>query len=302
VDTFDADAAAGEFLRSVSASRVPLTTDVLASLAGEHAALAVLSVTQASPSTNGEVLAALAEDSAAWPHMSALVADHQTAGRGRAGREWHTPQGAALTVSYVLRPRLPRERWGLIPLVVGLAAVRTMRAEGVDASLKWPNDVVVSCGTYADGADGEGEAEIAGWGPLRKLAGILCEVSGDAVVAGIGINVSQEASELPVAHATSMATVGARRLDRVALLESLSKQVAIEVGRAEADPEGFLADLAGVTCTLGRQVVVERPGSPPMTGMAEAIGADGSLTVRTAAGEVIAVTAGDVRLRAAPSQ
>jgi len=280
----------------VGASRAPLTADALATVAGEHAALTVLAVTKASPSTNSELLAALAAEPGAWPHMSALVADHQTAGRGRAGREWHTPEGAALTVSYVLRPRLPRERWGIVPLVVGLAAVKTMRSVGIEASLKWPNDVVVDCSSQGGGEGGEKD-EIAGWGSLRKIAGILCEVHDDAVVAGIGVNVSQATSELPVPHAASMATVGSKHLDRALLLEELSQQVAAEIGKAEADPDGFVAEVAAVTCTLGRDVVVERTGAPPVTGVAEGISADGSLTVRTVAGEIVHVTAGDVRLR-----
>ena len=281
----------------VAASRAPLTTDMLASLAGEQAALAVLAVTKASPSTNSDLLAALAAHPDEWPHLSALVADHQTAGRGRAGREWLTPKGAALTVSYVLRPKLPRERWGIVPLVVGLAAVKTMRSIGIEASLKWPNDVVVDC-TGQDARDAGGR-DIAGWGPLRKIAGILCEVYEDAVVAGIGVNVSQAASELPVPHAASMVTLGARQLDRAVLLDALSQHVAAEIGRAEADPGGFVAEVATVTCTLGRDVVIDRAGAPPLTGVAEGIGADGSLLVRTTAGEPVEVTAGDVRLRAA---
>lgn len=280
----------------VSASRAPLTADVLASLAGGHAALAALAVTKASPSTNSELLEALAVEPDAWPHMSALVADHQTAGRGRAGREWLTPQGAALTVSFVLRPRLPRERWGIVPLVVGLAVVKTMRSEGINASLKWPNDVVVNCA----GMDEAGEkGEIAGWGPLRKIAGILCEVYEDAVVAGVGVNVSQAPGELPVPHAASMVMVGSRHLDRAMLLDALSRQVAAEITSAEADPDAFVAEVAAATCTLGRQVLVERLDAPPLTGVAEGIGADGSLLVRTTAGEPVEVTAGDVRLRIA---
>lgn len=292
------DQLAAERLASlVVASRAPLTTEALSSLAGAQAALAVLAVTKASPSTNSDLLAALEAEPDEWPHMSALVTDHQTAGRGRVGREWLTPKGAALTVSYVLRPKLPRERWGIVPLVVGLAAVKTMRSVGIDASLKWPNDVVVDCA--AENAGGAGGGDIAGWGSLRKIAGILCEVYDDAVVAGIGVNVSQSAAELPVPHAASMATVGAKQLDRALLLDALSQHVAAEIGRAEADPDGFVTEVASVTCTLGRDVVVDRTGTPPLTGVAEGIGADGSLTVRTAAGEGVAVTAGDVRLRVA---
>jgi BirA family transcriptional regulator, biotin operon repressor / biotin---[acetyl-CoA-carboxylase] ligase len=266
--------------------------------------LSALAVTKASPSTNSDLIAALAVEPGEWPHMSALVADHQTAGRGRAGREWLTPKGAALTVSYVLRPRLPRERWGIVPLVMGLAAVNTMRSMGIDASLKWPNDVVVDCtGESASESGSESKSgtqgDIAGWGPLRKIAGILCEVSDDAVVAGIGINVSQTRAELPVPHAASMATVGSRQLDRGLLLDALSQEVAAQVDNAERDPDAFVAEVAAVTCTLGRQILVERAGAPPLTGIAEGIGADGSLLVRTSAGEPVEVTAGDVRLRGA---
>ena len=296
MDAIDTDDGAGNGARSsaraVGESRAALTADALSRFEGDGGVLAALAVTQASPSTNSELLAALTDEPGAWPHMSALVADHQTAGRGRAGREWHTPQGAALTVSYVVRPQLPRERWGMVPLVVGLAAVKTMRSRGIDASLKWPNDVVVDCG----GGDGN---EIAGWGTLRKVAGILCEAQGDAVVAGIGINVSQSGAELPVPHAASMATVGAADLDRASLFAELSGHVAAEIRRAEVDPRAFIAEVSLSTSTLGRHVVAERPGASPLTGVAEGIGADGSLTVRTAAGELITVTAGDVRLRVA---
>lgn len=276
---------------AVRASRRPLTAEALASLVGGRAALTALAVSAASPSTNSELLTALETDPEAWPHLSAFVADHQTAGRGRAGREWRTPAGAALTVSFVLRPRLEPDRWGLIPLAVGLAAVRTLRADGVDAALKWPNDVVVA----VEGAD-----DVPGWGSLRKVAGVLCERRGDAVVSGVGINVSQTAAELPVPHAASLATLGAHHLDRYALLDGLSEQVARAVTDAERDADALLAEVAAVTVTLGTAVVVERPGEPPLTGEAVAIAPSGALVVRTAAGGSVEVNAGDVRLRWAP--
>lgn len=221
--------------------------------------------------------------------MSALVADHQTSGRGRAGRVWETPPGAALTVSFVLRPRLDLERWGLVPLAAGLACVRTLRADGVQALLKWPNDVVV----WVDGED------VPGWGGLRKIAGMLCERHDDAVVAGIGVNVSQTEQELPVPHAASLATLGVHRLDRKTLLDALAHSVADAIGEAEQDPDGFLADVEAVTVTLGQQVVVERPGGLPLSGKAVALAADGALVVRPATGDDVSVHAGDVRLRLA---
>ncbi len=290
MDTFDADAASGAKTRSSTgaemASRAPLTAATLARLVGEHAALSALAVTKASPSTNTELLAALAAEPAAWPHMSALVADHQTSGRGRAGRAWDTPPGAALTVSFVMRPQLDPERWGLVPLAVGLACVRTLRADGVHAMLKWPNDVVLS-------VEGDG---VPGWGSIRKVAGILCERQEDAVVAGIGINVSQTTEELPVPHAVSLAAVGGQ-LDRRALLDALAHRLAEVIGEAERDPDAFVADVEAVTLTLRQEVVVERPGELPLSGKAVALAADGALVVRPQAGEDVAVHAGDVRLR-----
>jgi BirA family biotin operon repressor/biotin-[acetyl-CoA-carboxylase] ligase len=292
VDTFDADAAGSADTRALTAaeiaSRAPLTADALEGLVGEGAALTAVAVTKASPSTNTELLAALAAEPEAWPHMSALVADHQTAGRGRAGREWHTPRGAALTVSFVVRPRLDPERWGLVPLAVGLACVRTLRADGVHAMLKWPNDVVVSVEDHG----------VHGWGSLRKVAGILCERQDDAVVSGIGINVSQTPDELPVPHATSLAKLGSLHLNRVELLQGLARHLAAAIREVEQDADAFLADVEASTSTLGQQVVVERPGQPPLSGKAVGLGADGSLTIRTAAGEDVPVHAGDVRLRA----
>ncbi len=301
-------------------------------MVGGRAALTALAVTGSSPSTNSELLVALEADPTSWPHLSAFIADHQTAGRGRAGRDWHTPAGAALTVSFVLRPRLDQDRWGLVPLAVGLAVVRTLRSDGLDAWLKWPNDVVVpwSGGAASGGADAgrgdvdtrqggadarqggadarEGAADpgrapepheqsVPGWGPWRKVSGILCERRDDAVVSGVGINVSQSADELPVPHATSLALLGAHTLDRYALLDALSNQVAIAIGEIEADAAAALAQIEKVTATVGTAVVVERPGQAPLTGHAMGLGEDGSLLVRTASGAVEAITAGDVRLR-----
>lgn len=273
--------------QAVRASRLPLTAEALADLVGGRAKLTALAVTGSSPSTNSELLVALEADPAAWPHLSAYVADHQTAGRGRAGRDWHTPAGAALTVSFVLRPRLPEHAWGLVPLAVGLAVVRMLRASDVDASLKWPNDVIVPSNGH----------ELPGWGQWRKVAGVLCERRGDAVVSGVGLNVSQDAAELPVPHATSLALLGAHVLDRYALLDALSNEVARAISGVENHADDLLAAVTAATATLGTAVVAELPGQPPVTGEAVRIGPGGELIVRQGSGEEVTITAGDVRLR-----
>jgi BirA family biotin operon repressor/biotin-[acetyl-CoA-carboxylase] ligase len=267
-----------------------------ADMVGPDRVLSRLELVKQSPSTNTALLALVQEQPDAWGHLSAYVTDHQTAGRGRAGRDWATPARAALTGSYVLRPDVPREAYGWAPLVVGLATVRALRRMGIGAYLKWPNDVVVE----------HGAREIPEWGRWRKCVGILCEVvpGQDAIVAGIGINVSQSPAELPVPHAASLATLGAASLDRVALLRVLAAELrdavdawAGEYGPGAQTPPTTTADAVAAACaTLGWDVTIDVPGGPPVTGTAQALSPDGGLVVRTANGDVT-VLAGDVRVR-----
>ena len=152
---------------------------------------------------------------AGWPDRSVLVADHQAAGRGRAGRSWETPPGVALTASVLLRPEVPVHALGWLPLLGGLAVVRALAGVGVEAVLKWPNDVLVP---------DAGASPVPGWGRDRKVAGVLGELvpggppdEPPAAVVGIGVNVAQEVDDLPVPHATSLAALGVA-VERVDLL------------------------------------------------------------------------------------
>lgn len=283
---------------AVAASRRPLTADAVAGLVGPTRQLARLEVVGASPSTNTALLAAVATDPEGWPAMSAYVADHQTAGRGRAGRSWATPQGAALTVSYLLRPSVEPAALGWAPLVVGLATVRALRDAGVGAYLKWPNDVVVEAGAK----------DIPGWGRWRKVVGILCEVvpgspgsgAGPAVVAGIGINVSQEPGELPVPHAASLASLGASALDRAALMRSLTAHLTDAVAMWELDDEfpRVHAAVSAACASIGWEVAVEQPGGGSVTGRVTGLSPSGALVIATREGER-EVLAGDLRVRRA---
>lgn len=253
------------------------------------ATLARVVVLDQAASTNTRVLDLIAREGDHWPHLSAMVADHQTAGRGRAGRTWVTPRGAALTASFVVRaPEVAPADRAWAPLVVGVATVRAIRRAGVGAWLKWPNDVVVEAGAR----------DIPGWGRWRKVAGILCEAApegGGVVVAGIGINVSQAAAELPVPHAASLASLGATGLDRVALMGVLAAELrdAVAGWRAGADVHG---QTERVLATLGWDVTVDVPEAAPVTGTATALAPGGGLVVRTASGDRT-VLAGDVRVR-----
>lgn len=261
-------------------------------------------VVETSPSTNAELAAAVRSDPAAWPAPSALVAEEQTAGRGRAGRSWETPPRASLTVSVLLRPRVPAETLGWLPLLAGLAVVRAVSDDGITAAVKWPNDVLLPA------ADG-----VAGLGPYRKVAGILAEVvpeaprpapagategTAPAVVLGIGLNVSQSAEELPVPTATSLALAGHPRPDRTDVLVRMLGELRAVVRRwEEADGDvaaaGLLDEYRAVSATLGTRVRAELAGGAGEV-VGEAVGLDesGALTIRTDAGEERTVTAGDV--------
>ncbi|MCL3862432.1 biotin--[acetyl-CoA-carboxylase] ligase [Actinotalea sp. K2] len=248
-------------------------------------------------STSSDLVRAVSADPAGWPHLSVLVADHQAAGRGRAGRSWDTPAGVALTVSVLLRPReVPVERFGWVPLLAGLAVVRAVeQTTGLRPGLKWPNDVL------AESVDG---VVLPGWGTRRKLAGVLGDLvvtdDGPAVVVGIGVNVSQSADELPVPSATSLAQVAPRVPTREALLGSLVGHLARVVvpwqeARGDAVAAGLAERCAAICTTLGEPVRVELPGGDVLDGTASGIAADGALEVTEASGRVRTVHAGDVR-------
>ncbi|MFD7311847.1 biotin--[acetyl-CoA-carboxylase] ligase [Promicromonospora sp. NPDC059942] len=259
-------------------------------------------VVETSPSTNAQLAAAVRDDPAAWPAPSALVAEEQTAGRGRAGRSWETPPRASLTVSVLLRPRVPAQSLGWLPLLAGLAVVRAVSDGVVTAAVKWPNDVLLPA------ADA-----VAGLGPYRKVAGILAEVvpeapdasravpgAAPAVVLGIGLNVSQSAEELPVPTATSLALAGHPRPDRTDVLVRMLGEVHAVVRRWEEAggdvvAAGLLAEYTAVSATLGTRVRAELAGDAGVV-EGEAVGLDGTgaLTIRTDAGEERTVTAGDV--------
>ena len=246
----------------------------------------VLTVAQAG-STNSDLAAARAANPAQWPHLSALRAVHQDAGRGRLDRQWVTPPGRALTFSTVLLPSRPREEWASLTTLGGLAVVRAVRALGADAALKWPNDVVVR---------GAGE-EILGWGTSRKLAGVLAEVArdvegADAVILGIGVNVGQQ--ELPVPWATSLALVG---LDIApeALLTAIGQELGTLWETWEAGGAAALqAEVVAASDTLGRAVSVERLGAQTLHGKAEALDGEGRLLLRLTDGSLAVIAFGDV--------
>ncbi len=232
-------------------------------------------------STNADLLA---EARSGAGEGLVLVAEGQTAGRGRMGRRWISPPRSSLTFSVLLRPGgVPAGLLGWVPLLAGVAAVSALaETAGVDAVLKWPNDVL------ADGG---------------KLAGILAESSGEAIVVGTGINVFQGRDELPVPAATSLllaapGAVGADVRERllVAVLAQLSRWYRAWLGQShpgDADDCGLREEYLRRCATVGREVTVMLPGGQELTGTAAGVDAAGQLEVSTGSG-LARISAGDV--------
>jgi BirA family biotin operon repressor/biotin-[acetyl-CoA-carboxylase] ligase len=203
------------------------------------------------------------------PHGTVVTADEQTAGRGRQGRTWTAPPGAALLYSAVLRPLEPRH--SLLPLTVALAVCETAERlrPGIECKVKWPNDV------HLDG---------------RKLAGILIESrpqDGWAVI-GVGLNLTIAPEDFPPelrTRATSLFPPVDPADARPALSDALQHWLA-------ADEETVLAAWRERDTLLGREVSWEQ-GS----GIAAGVDERGYLVVRVADGERVALGAGDVHLK-----
>ncbi len=229
-----------------------------------------------------------------WPDRSVFGADHQVAGRGRAGRVWTTPTGTALTLSVLLRPPVPAHRWGWLPLLAGVAVTRALVDLGVPAGVKWPNDVLIPA-----------VPEVPGWGAFRKVAGVLVEavdVDDPAVVLGLGVNVAQGVDELPVPNATSLALAGVEAGRGHVLQRVLHHLVALDEQWRAAGGDAHACGLAEQWAQLSvtpDQVTVDLPGGRVLHGMVEGLDHDGALlVVDDASGRVQPVHAGDVRVRA----
>ena len=196
-------------------------------------------------------------------HGLVVVAEEQTEGRGRLDRTWVSPARAGLTFSVLLRPSLPADQIGWVPLLGGLAVAQALRGHAeVEAELKWPNDVLIGG---------------------KKVAGLLAEAVDGAVVLGVGLNVTTHADELPHDQATSLQLEGAAGTDRETLLKAVLRALSGALG--DHDVAAYRA-LCG---TLGREVRLELPGGESAEGVAEAVDDEGRLVINDAAN-----AAGDV--------
>ncbi len=218
------------------------------------------------------------------PEGTVVVADEQTAGRGRLGRRWVAPPSTCLLCSLLFRPALSLSQANRLTMLCSLAAADAVKeVAGLQVFLKWPNDLIIQSPTW------------------KKLSGVLTEtgMAGaqlDFVVVGIGINVNVPPEVLPDldSNATSILAETGRDVDRVALLTAFLAEVerryqALRTG--ESPHQEWAARLA----TLGRSVDVTTSDGI-LAGMAESVDEDGALLLRTPDGVLHRLLAGDVTL------
>ncbi len=208
------------------------------------------------------------------PEGAVAVAEHQTAGRGRSGRQWEDREGQAVLVSVLLRPpsgaALPQ-----LSLVVGLATAEAVEfVTGLAAGIKWPNDVLLGG---------------------RKVAGVLLEGDGDAVVCGIGVNVAQQASGLPVqtpVAATSLLLETATAFDRATVLATLLDTLERRYDSWRHDGiEPLLPALEARNALRGR-----RARAGPVEGVVGSFGHDGRIVLDVEGGTPVLIGTGELVL------
>lgn len=214
------------------------------------------------------------------PEGTVVVAETQTHGRGRLGREWDSPPGVGLYVSVLLRPQLPPEELPQITLTTAVAVVRAVRrVTGLAPGIKWPNDLLL---------DG------------KKLGGILTEMESESdvirhLVVGLGLNVNNP--EFPpdlAATATSLALAAGRSFSRVRLLQAWLEEFEALYDRfLRREFPDILEEWKRHTVTLGKRVTV-RQGPREIRGEALDVAPDGALLLRQDRGEIVRVTSGEI--------
>jgi len=197
-----------------------------------------------------------------------IIANYQSAGRGRLDRTFIAPASTALLFSIYLQPQRERDDWGFLPLLAGFSIADTLRKINANVSIKWPNDLLID---------------------EMKIGGIISTAAGSGVVIGIGINVSTTASELPVETATSLKIAGVSKLDRNLLLPLLLNAFETDF-TAWNQGESFLERYSQLSATRGREVTIIGPAESAMRSRVQSFDEQGRLHLED--GQI--VTVGDV--------
>lgn len=204
-----------------------------------------------------------------------VIAERQTAGRGRRGAAWFSPPGESLAFSILVKPKEPKALWPRLALAAGLAVAEALESCGLAAAIKWPNDV---------------------WLGGKKTAGILVEAGADFAVVGIGLNVNS--TELPEAVrgiATSMRIEAGREFHRPEVLGEIIRKFARRREQIDGGFEELMAAVR-VRCLLtGKRVTLSTAGGMK-SGTVEGLAAGGELLLRTEQGLERLMQADEVRL------
>lgn len=219
-----------------------------------------------------------------YPEGTIVIAEQQSAGRGRRGRQWHSEPGQGIFISLILRPALPLNELSRITMFIAVAIVETLNRFGIKSGIKWPNDVLING---------------------RKISGILTEAVTDMdgieyVVTGIGLNVNNLIEDFPEEFrciATSVQEEAGRFISRVELLQELLLQ--LETGYCQLLSGGFseiLEKVRSLSLVIGRDIKFDN-GNGITSGRAIDIDNNGFLTVRDSMGNIHSVMSGEILLK-----
>jgi BirA family biotin operon repressor/biotin-[acetyl-CoA-carboxylase] ligase len=246
------------------APRAPLNKSIIDANISQYWRVSVVDLTASTQSDLAELVNASVAKSG-----ELIVADFQSAGRGRLDRSFEAPPESALLFSFFLKPKRVRSDWSFISFLAAIAMHEVIFKDMTDkVSLKWPNDILIDD---------------------KKVAGLLAQQIGDGVIVGIGLNVAMDTDELPVPTATSLALSGSNNLDRNTLLSDFLNRFESIFTEWESGSD-FLEKYRQISSTIGRQVRVEVLGRDPIEAEAVAISTQGALIL----GDGFEVNVGDV--------
>ena len=242
----------------------PLNKSIIDANISQYWRVSVVDLTASTQSDLAELV-----DASVAKSGELIVADFQSAGRGRLDRSFEAPPKSALLFSFFLKPKRVRSDWSFISFLAAITMHEVISKDIKDkVSLKWPNDILIGD---------------------RKVAGLLAQQIGDGIIVGIGLNVAMNSDELPVPTAISLALAGSNNLDRNVLLSEFLNRFESIFTEWESGSE-FLEKYHQISSTIGRQVRVEVLGRDPIEAEAAAITAQGALIL----GDGVEVNVGDV--------
>ena len=250
---------------SHDAPRAPLDRKAISTQISQYWRVSVVEVTG---STQDDLVEKVEAGSALA--KSVIVAEYQSAGRGRLDRTFIAPQSSALTFSLYIEPKVNRDEWSFIPLLAGLSMQEALTSldENAEVGIKWPNDLLIN---------------------EKKIAGIISQATAKGVVIGIGINVGMTTDELPVDHATSLALQEFSELNRNVILATFLNYFEVNLQLWELG-QTFTAQYRLASVTLGRQVEVTLPGGEIVRAEATGVSDTGALALNNGR----EITVGDV--------